>query len=150
MNAEPQNPKWGLAYVRKSPLPPDQIWTEAPFYTYLIGEDKRQLYKAMRKDRPVSAEEVERFPVWSFTDSPVAIKPDEAVFIDWEGNYFIGKDSDVERSLTRKIIYRGQRSAPPPEVKEPPVEYIFISPKTLERIGQQPFRQKPIAYASVA
>jgi hypothetical protein len=110
-DTEHQNQKWGLAYVRKSPLPPDRTWTEAPFYTYLTGEDGTIFYRAMRKDRPVSVEAIESFPVLSFIGSPVEIKPDEAVFIDWEGNYFIGKESDVERPVDRNIIYRGKRSA---------------------------------------
>lgn len=94
--------------MRKSPLPPDQTWTEVPFYTYLIGENKEIFYTAMREDRPVSLEAIKSFPVANLINFPagvVEIEPDEAVFIDWEGNYFIGKESDIERPLDRIVIY---------------------------------------------
>jgi hypothetical protein len=83
--------RWGLAFVRKSPLPAEGTWTEVPYYTYIIGDNKTY-YKAKQKDFPVELTAIESYPVLdSFVPCNYEIKPAQSVFIDWRGNYFIGK-----------------------------------------------------------
>jgi hypothetical protein len=91
--------------VRKSPLPPDQTWTEVPFYTYFVEQDTKKFCKAMREDRPVDIDAIESYPVISFVNTNTYISPDETVFIDWEGNYFIAKEDGIELPTPRNIIY---------------------------------------------
>ncbi|MDR2384091.1 MAG: hypothetical protein LBD80_00315 [Tannerella sp.] len=105
MNINFKNERWGLAYVRKTPLPPDQTWREVPFYTYLADRDENKYYKAKHKDRPIDIDAIESYLVISFIFSFIEIKPDETVFIDWEGNYFIGKEDSLELPANRNIIY---------------------------------------------
>jgi hypothetical protein len=92
MNADYQNIRWGLAFVRKSLLPASQTWTEVSYYTYVIGENQKTYYKAKQKDFPIDLSSIKSYPVLpSFIGCNLEIKPDQSVFIDWEGKYFIGK-----------------------------------------------------------
>lgn len=108
MNVNPENQKWGVAFVIKSPLPPQNTWTEVPFYTYLIEEGRTKIYRAMQKDCPIDIDAVKSYPVIDFSFATVPIKFDESVFIDWEGNYFIGKEDSYELPVDRNYIYRGK------------------------------------------
>jgi hypothetical protein len=132
MNIKSQDTEWGLAFIRESPLPPDQTWTEVPFYTYLMRQDKETFYKAMRKDRPVDITAIKSYPVLSFVDFSIEIKPEQAVFVDWEGNYFIDKENSVDLK-NRTIVHENKVN-----------KISSIAPKTLVWIKQFPNYQTPI------
>lgn len=113
MNTDNLGYRWGLAYVRKSPLPPNKTWMEVPFYTYLIEQGPDCFYKAMREDRPVDIEAITSYPVLqSFVGTNTYISPDETVYIDWEGNYFIAKEGRTD--LTGRRIIGNMEGQPPP------------------------------------
>jgi len=104
MNPNSQNKKWKLAFVRKSPLPPEDTWTEVPFFTCMADQDASKYYIAMQEDSPVNVEAIKSYPFYDFQISSIKIEPDETVFIDWEGNYIIGKEDSYKMPAGRIIV----------------------------------------------
>jgi hypothetical protein len=113
MKTDTKKNQWGLAFVSETSLPPEQTWREVPYFTYLINKGRKTYYVGKREDRPITIEAIESYPVLpSFTGSTVEIKMDETVFLDWKGNYFIGKKDSFELPEERKIIYRNNDIKP--------------------------------------
>jgi hypothetical protein len=112
MNLDTEKNNWGVAFVRETPLPPYQTWRPVPYYTYLIDEDRTKYYIGKRKDRPINIEAIKSSPILSFIFSTEKIEMDETVFLDWEGNYFIGKKDSLKLSEGRNIIYRNNTGLP--------------------------------------
>jgi hypothetical protein len=104
MKTNYQNQKWGLAFVRKSPLPPKLTWTEVPFYTYLTEMDDTKYYRAMQVDCPIDIEAIKSYPVYDIKILSILIEQDETVFIDWKGDYFIDKENCRNLSDDRLIF----------------------------------------------
>ncbi|MDR2472396.1 MAG: hypothetical protein LBD53_02370 [Tannerella sp.] len=108
MKTRENNIRWGLAFVRKTLLPAEGTWTEVPYYTYEINGDRSTYYKAQCKDFPIDLKAIESYPILeSFVACNYEIRPDQSVFIDWIGNYFIGKEDCFNiqpENIT--IIYR--------------------------------------------
>jgi len=104
MNLNSHNQKWKLAFVRKSPLPPKDTWTEVPFYTCRAEHGAGIYYIAMQEDSPVSVDAIKSHPFYDFQISSIKIESDETVFIDWKGNYIIGKEDSHEIPSGRTIV----------------------------------------------
>jgi hypothetical protein len=113
MNTDFNNISWGLAFVRETPLPPYKKWREVMYFTYIINGaaiDKTKFYIGKRADRTINIEAIKSRPVLdSFLNNNIKISTDETIFIDWNGNYFIGKKRDYYLPQNRVIIHRKKR-----------------------------------------